>query len=160
MFTKSKKVAAALAVATALAGGAVVGGTALFASAPAAAAQIVEVWKSRTCECCAGWVKHMIAAGFTVKVHEVEDVEPIKEKHGIPEQLHSCHTSVVGGYAIEGHVPAEDVKRLLAERPNAKGLSAPGMPQDAPGMDMKTGEPYQVVLFGTPDSKMWIYANH
>lgn len=159
MFMKSKKVAAALAVATALAGGAVVVGTALFASAPAAA-QIVEAWKSRTCECCAGWVKHMITAGFTVQVHEVEDVEPIKEKHGIPEQLHSCHTSVVGGYAIEGHVPAEDVKRLLTERPNAKGLSAPGMPQDAPGMDMKTGQPYQVVLFGTPDGKMWVYANH
>lgn len=160
MSMKSKKAAAALALGAVLAGGAAIGGNVLFASGSAAAAPMVEVWKSRSCECCVGWVKHMIAAGFDVKVHEVEDVEPVKNANGIPEALESCHTSVVDGYAIEGHVPAEDVRRLLAERPQAKGLSAPGMPQDAPGMDMKTGEPYQVVLFGTPDGKMWVYANH
>lgn len=160
MSMKTKKVAAALTVAAVLAGGVVAGATSLFAGAPAAAAQVVEVWKARTCECCTGWVKHMMAAGFTVKVHEVEDVDPVKEANGVPEPLHSCHTSIVDGYAIEGHVPAEDVKRLLAERPRAKGLSAPGMPQDAPGMDMKTGQPYQVVLFGAPDGKMRVYANH
>lgn len=160
MSMKSKKAAAALALGAVLAGGAAIGGNVLFASGPAAATPIVEVWKSRSCECCVGWVKHMIAAGFDVKVHEVEDIEPVKTANGIPEALESCHTSVVDGYAIEGHVPAEDVRRLLAERPQARGLSAPGMPQDAPGMDMKTGEPYQVVLFGTPDGKMWVYANH
>ncbi|MBP2228642.1 hypothetical protein J2847_001933 [Azospirillum agricola] len=160
MTMKTKKVAAALAVAAVLAGGAAIGGASLFAGAPAAAAQVVEVWKARTCECCTGWVRHMIAAGFAVTVHEVDDVDPIKAEHGIPGQLHSCHTSVVDGYAVEGHVPAADVKRLLAERPKARGLSVPGMPQDAPGMDMKTGEPYQVVLFGAPDGRMRVYATH
>ena len=121
---------------------------------------VVEVWKSASCLCCAGWVKHMIASGFTVKVHEVEDMEPVKTANGVPDQLSSCHTAVVDGYVIEGHVPAGDVKRLLAERPQAKGLSAPGMPQDAPGMDGKTGQPYQVVLFGAADGKARVFASH
>jgi hypothetical protein len=119
----------------------------------------VEVWKSKTCGCCTGWVKHMEASGFEVKVHDMEDVDPVKRAHGVPEPLHSCHTATVGGYVIEGHVPADDVKRLISERPKAKGLSVPGMPADAPGMDMSTGEPYQVILFGTPDGKPSVYAN-
>ena len=101
----------------------------------------VEVWKSRTCDCCAGWVKHMEASGFEVKTHDVEDVDPVKRANGVPEPLHSCHTVTVGGYVIEGHVPADDVKRLISERPKARGLSVPGMPADAPGMDMNTGSP-------------------
>lgn len=101
----------------------------------------------------------MQVAGFEVKVHEVEDVEPIKEAKGVPEPLESCHTAVVDGYVIEGHVPAADVKRLLAERPKAKGLSAPGMPQDAPGMDMRTGQPYDVVLFGGTGTPT-VFARH
>jgi len=158
MLAKTRKIILSTVAGAAVVGGVVLGSLAL--TSPAVARQVVEVWKSASCECCAGWVKHMIASGFEVKVREIEDVEPIKEANGVPEQLHSCHTSVVDGYVIEGHVPAEDVKRLLAERPKAKGLSAPGMPQDAPGMDMKTGQPYQVVLFGTPDGKMWVYATH
>jgi hypothetical protein len=101
----------------------------------------------------------MEASGFEVKVHDMEDVDPVKRAHGVPEPLHSCHTATVGGYVIEGHVPADDVKRLISERPKAKGLSVPGMPADAPGMDMSTGEPYQVILFGTPDGKPSVYAN-
>ncbi|WP_245985999.1 DUF411 domain-containing protein [Azospirillum thermophilum] len=136
-----------------------------FASAPAAAAEqmagkTVEVWKSPSCGCCGGWVTHMREAGFQVTVHEVDDVDPVKAQQGVPAPLHSCHTALVDGYVLEGHVPASDVKRLLTERPKARGLSVPGMPQDAPGMDMKTGTPYQTVLFGTADGKATVYARH
>ncbi|MBP2300726.1 DUF411 domain-containing protein [Azospirillum picis] len=159
MPVKSRKLILSAAAGALLAGGAWLGALAV-ASSPAAAGTVVEVWKAVTCECCAGWVKHMTAAGFTVKVHEVEDVGPVKAANGVPDQLQSCHTALVDGYAVEGHVPAADVKRLLAERPAAKGLSVPGMPQDAPGMDMKTGEPYQTVLFGAPDGKPRVFATH
>jgi hypothetical protein len=151
-FTKSLRTAASAAILASLmishSGGA------------AFASDIVEVWKSRTCGCCTGWVKHMEAAGFEVKTHDVEDVDPVKRAHSVPEPLHSCHTATVGGYVIEGHVPADDVKRLISERPKALGLSVPGMPSDAPGMDMNMGQPYQVILFGTPDGKPSVYANH
>jgi hypothetical protein len=151
-FAKGLHIAASAAV---LAGFMLSGGAAF-------ALDTVEVWKSRTCGCCTGWVKHMQALGFEVTTHDVEDTEldPIKQANGVPEPLHSCHTATVGGYVIEGHVPAIDVRRLLAERPKAKGLSSPGMPSDAPGMDMGTGQPYQVILFGTPDGKPSVYAKH
>ena len=155
----SRTIMAAL-VSAVLTGGAAVGGLVLFGDRPAAAAQTVEVWKARSCECCVGWVKHMRTAGFAVTVHEVESVETVKRDNGVPEVLASCHISLVGGYTIEGHVPAGDVERLLAERPQAKGLAAPGMPQDAPGMDGKSGQPYQVVLFGAPNGKVQVFANH
>lgn len=122
----------------------------LFGGIASAAAQEVEVWKSPSCGCCAGWVKHMEESGFTVKVHAVDDIMAVKAEKGVPNALGSCHTSVVEGYVIEGHVPAADVRRLLAERPQAKGLSAPGMPSSSPGMDIP-GHPYEVVVFGTPD---------
>lgn len=119
-------------------------------AATAAPATRVEVWKDPSCGCCEGWVRHMRAAGFEVKVREVADVQPVKLARGVPDALQSCHTAVIEGYVVEGHVPAPDVRRLLAERPQAKGLSAPGMPPSAPGMDMP-GTPYEVVLFGAPD---------
>ena len=115
-------------------------------AARAALAVKVEVWSDPSCGCCEGWVRHMRDAGFEVAVREVADVVPVKAASGVPEALWSCHTAVVGGYVVEGHVPAEDVRRLLAERPRAKGLSAPGMPPSSPGMDMP-GTPYEVVLF-------------
>ena len=118
-----------------------------FGGALAAQATRVTVWKDPTCDCCEGWVRHMRSAGFEVAVHGVADVQPIKAAHGVPEALWSCHTAIVDGYVLEGHVPGPDVRRLLAERPQAKGLSAPGMPPSSPGMDMP-GTPYQVVLFG------------
>ena len=124
--------------------------------APAGAAA-VEVWKSAGCECCDGWVRHMRAAGFDVTVHTVDDMTPVRRAAGVPEELESCHTARVGGYVVEGHVPAADVRRLLAERPAARGLSVPGMPQSAPGMD-NPGEPYEVVLFGR--SEPTVYARH
>ncbi|MBP2316194.1 DUF411 domain-containing protein [Azospirillum soli] len=154
--TAKRKAAAVFGVA--LIGAAALGGMAFFGGSTPASAQEVEVWKSPTCECCGGWVKHMEAAGFTMKVHTIENVDPVKAAKGVSEDLMSCHTAVVGGYVVEGHVPASDVRRMLAERPQAKGLSAPGMPQSAPGMDMP-GQPYDVVIFGTPDGNK-IYARH
>ncbi|TCZ61187.1 hypothetical protein EXY23_13100 [Roseicella aquatilis] len=91
----------------------------------------------------------MRAAGFGVTAHKIADVRPLKAANRVPEALWSCHTAVVEGYVIEGHVPATDIRRLLAERPQARGLSAPGMPPSAPGMDIP-GTPYEVVLFGAP----------
>jgi len=133
-------------------------GTVAFAM-PVAAQQKVEVWKSPSCGCCTGWVEHMRTAGFAVTVHDVDDVQPMKDASGVPGQLASCHTAKVGGYVVEGHVPASDIRRLLSEKPKARGLSVPGMPADAPGMDMATGQPYEVVLFGG-DGGDRVYARH
>lgn len=124
----------------------------------AAEASKLEVWKSPTCGCCGGWIKHMQAAGFSVVAHDLDDVDPVKRMAGVPERLASCHTAFIDGYVIEGHVPAGDVRRLLAERPKARGLSAPGMPQSSPGMDMP-GEPYDVVLFGGAQGET-VFARH
>lgn len=106
------------------------------------------VHKSATCGCCELWVEHMQAAGFHVDVRNSENLGPIKEEVGVPIGKGSCHTAQVGGYFIEGHVPAEDVKRLLAEQPAAKGLVLPGMPAGSPGMEMPDGrvQPYTVEL--------------
>jgi len=106
------------------------------ASARAAPAQTVIVYKNVACGCCGGWIEHMRANGFEVRVHEVADVTPHKQRLGVPMELASCHTAEVGGYAIEGHVPAADVRRLLSERPAAaRGLTVPGMVPGSPGMD-------------------------
>jgi len=131
----------------------------LLAATPALAEPLVEVWKSESCGCCGGWVDHMKAEGFPVRIHSMDDVSPVKAMLGVPESLESCHTATVDGYVLEGHVPAGDIRRLLAERPKARGLSAPGMPADAPGMDLKTGEPYDVVLFGGAEAPR-VYARH
>ncbi|AMO22425.1 DUF411 domain-containing protein [Ramlibacter solisilvae] len=107
----------------------------------------VEVFKTPQCGCCTDWVEHLKAAGFPVKVTVVEDTAPVRKRHGIPDKLGSCHTGVVAGYAVEGHVPAADVKRLLAMKPVAAGLSVPGMPAGSPGMEMGgRQDPYQVLL--------------
>jgi hypothetical protein len=108
----------------------------------------VVVHKSPSCGCCALWVEHIQAAGFQVEVRNVANMGPIKEQAGVPVGKGSCHTAQVGGYFIEGHVPADDVKRLLAERPDALGLVVPGMPAGSPGMEMPDGrtQPYAVEL--------------
>jgi len=106
----------------------------------------VTVYKSPTCGCCSKWVDHMRANGFEVTATNVEDMAAVKQKYGVPEKAGSCHTSLVGGYVIEGHVPADLVKRLLAERPKVVGLAVPGMPASAPGMDIP-GQPYTIVGF-------------
>jgi hypothetical protein len=124
-----------------------------------AAAPIVDVYKSATCGCCGDWVKHLERNGFTVRTHNVANPSDYREKYGIPQQFGSCHTGVVEGYAIEGHVPATDIKRLLAERPKAKGLSAPGMPLGSPGMEGPRKDPYEVVLIEGNDRSR-TYARH
>jgi hypothetical protein len=119
-----------------------------FGPAPRAqrTAPSVTVYKSPTCGCCTKWVDHMRANGFDVAATNVEDMAVVKQKYGVPDKVGSCHTSLVGGYVIEGHVPADVVKRLLAERPKVAGLAVPGMPASAPGMDIP-GQPYTIVGF-------------
>lgn len=109
---------------------------------------VVTVYKSPSCGCCGKWVDHLRANGFRVTVHDVQNVEPFKERYGVPQRLGSCHTATVNGYVIEGHVPAADIRRLLAEKPKVKGLAVPGMPVGSPGMEQgNVKEPYDVVSF-------------
>jgi hypothetical protein len=107
----------------------------------------VTVYKSPTCGCCKAWVDHMREAGFTVVAIDTNDVSGIKHQHGVTGDLGSCHTALVGGYVLEGHVPAADVKRLLAERPKVTGLAVPGMPMGSPGMEGMYSDKYDVVAF-------------
>ncbi|HYD62921.1 MAG TPA: DUF411 domain-containing protein [Noviherbaspirillum sp.] len=107
---------------------------------------VIEVYKSATCGCCHLWVDHLRANGFTVNAHDVQNPGEYRTKYGIPNELGSCHTGIVAGYAIEGHVPAAEIKRLLAERPKAKGLAVPGMPMGSPGMEGARKDSYDVVL--------------
>ncbi len=104
------------------------------AAAPRASGPLVEVWKSPTCGCCKDWITHMEAHGFTVKVHDTGNTAA-RKRLKVAERFGSCHTAWVGGYAIEGHVPAREVQRLLREKPAALGLAVPGMPLGSPGMD-------------------------
>lgn len=119
----------------------------------------VTVYKSPSCGCCNDWVKHMRANGFRVDIRDVDDVDPLKSKFGVPKALGSCHTAVVGGYAIEGHVPAADIKRLLAEKPRAQGLAVPGMPAGSPGMEGNRSDPYDVLLF-QDDGRHTVYRSY
>jgi hypothetical protein len=106
------------------------------------------VYKSPTCGCCGKWVEHMRANGFRVEVADVQSTAVYREKYGVPEKLRSCHTAVVNGYAIEGHVPASDVQRLLKTKPKVKGIAVPGMPIGSPGMEQgNTRQAYSVVSF-------------
>ncbi len=106
----------------------------------------VTVYRSPSCGCCAKWIAHMERQGFTVKEIQTEDMDSIKQQLGIPKALQSCHTAKVGGYVLEGHVPAGDVKQLLSTHPKAAGLAAPGMPANSPGMEMSGGAPNFSVL--------------
>ena len=118
------------------------------ARAQAPGSRALAVYKSPTCGCCEGWVAHMRRAGFTVAVHVVEDPGTVRRARRLPDALASCHTGVIDGYAIEGHVPATDVVRLLAERPDAVGLALPGMPMGSPGMETPDGrkQPFDTLL--------------
>lgn len=106
----------------------------------------VEVYKSPYCGCCTEWAKHMADNGFRVKPINVDDVPTTRARLGMPEHYGSCHTAKVGNYVIEGHVPADDIKRLLKEKPKAIGLAAPGMPGGSPGMESAKKEAYEVLL--------------
>jgi hypothetical protein len=118
-------------------------------AAPAIARPMVEVWKDPTCGCCNDWIAHLEDNDFTVKAHNTGN-NSMRLKLGMPDRLGSCHTALVGGYVLEGHVPAREIRRLLMERPVALGLAVPGMPVGSPGMDgpayNKRKDPYEVLL--------------
>lgn len=106
------------------------------------------VFRDPTCGCCHKWVEHLTANGFAVTVHDAPSMKAIKARLGVPAELASCHTGEIGGYVIEGHVPAAAIKRLLAEKPQGRGLAVPGMPIGSPGMEGGAPEIYEVTLFG------------
>jgi hypothetical protein len=136
---------------------AVLAGLAAFSGALAAPGTIaqslppIKVSRDPSCGCCGAWVDHVRAAGFPVEVIESSEVNRLKVRLGVPQSLASCHTAEVGSYVIEGHVPADAIRRLLSEKPQAKGLAVPGMPVGSPGMEVEGADPetYEVVLFGT-----------
>jgi hypothetical protein len=120
--------------------------------ATAAEPTTVEVYKSPQCGCCDKWVEHLRVNGFAVNVHVVQRTDAYRAKAGVPSHLGSCHTAFVSGYSVEGHVPAADIRRLLAQRPSARGLVVPQMPQTSPGMDAPHGEAWEVLLLGSNGS--------
>ena len=119
---------------------------------------LVSVYKSPACGCCGEWIKHMRANGFRVETYEVADVTPIRRQYGVPDELASCHTAIVAGFAIEGHVPAADVQRLLREQPKVKGLSVPGMVVGSPGMEQGPPQRYATLAFDDRGSR--VFARH
>lgn len=127
-------------------------------SAPAYAAEIT-VYKSPWCGCCSKWADRLQAKGHTVTTKNMENLDAIKKLAGVPEDLQSCHTAMVDGYVVEGHVPAKDIERLLGERPKAKGLAVPGMPVGSPGMEGGESERFDVMLFST-DGSTSVYARY
>jgi len=131
------------------------------ASESAKAGPEIVMYKSPTCGCCGSWAEHLSDAGFTVKEIKSDDMDAIKVKYGVSENLASCHTALIDGYIIEGHVPAADVQRLLKERPDIVGLTAPGMPQKSPGMQNKGQKPegYDVLAFDK-DGKVSVFSHY
>ena len=121
----------------------------------------VTVHKSATCGCCQLWVDRLRGAGFQVEVRNEDNLNEVKQRVGIPYGMGSCHTAEVGGYFVEGHVPMDDIKRLLRERPDAKGLTVPGMPAGSPGMEVPSGhvEPYDVLLVKR-DGTTAVFSHH
>ena len=133
---------------------------AMVACAAPAAAAVINVVKTASCGCCGKWVEHMKKVGHDVRVTNVDDVTPTAKRLGVPDDLRSCHTSTVGKYAIEGHVPAADIAKLLREKPVAAGIAVAGMVAGSPGMEMGNQKPaYQTILF-TRDGKRRVFAQH
>ena len=128
----------------------------------AAHAAAMTVYKTATCGCCGAWVTHVREAGFDVTVREVTQAELYERKRelGLDRALAACHTALVGGYIVEGHVPAGDIRRLLAERPDIAGIAVPGMPLGSPGMEYgDRQDPYNVIAF-REDGAMRVFARH
>jgi hypothetical protein len=121
------------------------------------AAPAMVVYMDPNCGCCELWVDHVKAAGFAVSVRDTSDVASVKKRQGVPERLYSCHTAIVGGYVVEGHVPADLVQKLLKEKPKVVGLAVPGMPAGSPGMEQGSKEPYEVLTFDAT-GKTTVYA--
>ena len=118
------------------------------ATAEAAEGLNITVYRDPACSCCGGWIDYLSTQGFTPKVIMTADMEALKQQQGVPSELASCHTAVIQNYVIEGHVPAEDIKRLLAEHPRVKGIAVPGMPIGTPGMESgETHDTFSVISF-------------
>lgn len=130
------------------------------AAAQPAERPAIAVYKNAYCGCCKVWIDHLRDEGFQVEAHDVENLQPLKEEVGVPFGMGSCHTAKVGGYFVEGHVPAADISRLLREKPKAKGLTVPGMPIGSPGMEQGDRvDPYEVHLVHE-DGTTSVYAKH
>lgn len=138
------------------------GGGAAFAASshahggPAAPTEIT-VYKTPTCGCCSKWVDHLKEHGFVVTAKDIPDLTALKKHYGVTQQLASCHTAFVGGYVVEGHVPADLITRLLKEKPKVKGIAVPGMPMGSPGMEGPRADRYDVVTFDSA-GKTAVYA--
>jgi hypothetical protein len=124
----------------------------------AAAPAVITVYKDPGCECCAKWVKHLSANGFVATVHDTADMDGIKKSMRVPTELQSCHTAVVGRYVIEGHVPADVIKKLLTSKEDVQGLAAPGMPMGSPGMEGGRKDKFDIIAF-TKTGKTRVYAS-
>lgn len=133
--------------------------TVMIAGAGAQAPPGIEVFKTPTCGCCAKWVEHLRAQGFVAKTTDLANLSEVKAKHNVPRAVQSCHTAIVGGYVIEGHVPAADIKRLLKERPAVVGLAVPGMPIGSPGMEGPSPDRYDVLSFDK-QGKTRVFSTH
>jgi len=132
----------------------------IFQSAIAENTKEILVYRSPTCSCCGKWLEHMKQNNFEVKDIVTEDMDQIKAKLGVPKQLASCHTAVIDGYVVEGHVPAADIEKMLKDKPKIAGLSVPGMPMGTPGMEMGgRKDPYQVISFDK-DNNQQIYNSY
>jgi hypothetical protein len=121
----------------------------------------VTVYKNAQCGCCKNWVEHLRQSGFEVTANDVDDLAAIKSKLGVPSALGSCHTAVVGQYVVEGHVPAADIRRLLADKPKVLGIAVPGMPVGSPGMEVpgRLADRYDVTAFAK-DGSQHVFASH
>ncbi|MGH8856797.1 MAG: DUF411 domain-containing protein [Polaromonas sp.] len=120
----------------------------------------ITVWKNPDCGCCGEWVAHLRKSGFEVVTHDVKDTAPIRLKLGLPAKFGSCHTASLGNYVIEGHVPAQELRRLLCEKPKARGLAVPGMPVGSPGMEMGNASDAYDVLLVLTDGSSRIYQSY
>ena len=121
-----------------------------------AAEDQITVHRAPSCGCCLGWIQHLQKAGFRASVIETRDIDAVKKRLGVPDDLAACHTAEIAGYVIEGHVPAAALKRFLSEKPNASGLAVRGMPVGSPGMEGGKPEPYDVVMFGPSERRTYM----
>ena len=121
----------------------------------------VEVYKDPACGCCSKWIDHLRSHGFTARAIDTDKMDQIKTSRGVPRQARSCHTAIVGGYVVEGHVPAADIQRLLKERPAILGIAVPGMPIGSPGMEVPgmKAQPFDVIAF-SKDGSIRVFASH
>lgn len=136
-----------------------VGMLSLVSTGATAASNTVSVFKSASCGCCGKWVEHLRQNGFDVDVKNVSDVSAVRARLGMPDKLASCHTAQVAGYVVEGHVPAQDIKKLIANKPKALGIAIPGMPPGSPGMESPKPLPFNTLLVQA-DGSHRVFATH